>query len=133
MKEFRNPSDVHPPVGGYTHQVEIRGNERLLIIAGQIGMLPDGSVPEDPIEQLAIACDNLIRNLHAAQMDVADIVKLTFYLVDEPATRERVTERRQTVGAKFAGHLPCSTLVYVSALAAPIYKVEVEGWASKAE
>ncbi|HEY5903585.1 MAG TPA: RidA family protein [Anaerolineales bacterium] len=131
MKEFRNPPDVHAPVGGYSHQVEIRGNERLLIISGQVGMRPDGSVPEDAIEQLEIACENLIRNLHAAQMDVQDIVKVNFYLVYEPTAGDRTAERRQMTAAKFGGHRACSTLVYVPALAAPIFKVELEGWASR--
>lgn len=131
MKEFRNPPDVHPPVGGYTHQIEVRGEERLLILSGQIGMQPDGSIPQDAVEQLEIACDNLIRNLHAAQMDVEDIVKLTFYLVDEPGARERAAERRQVLAAKFGQHRPCATLVFVPALASPLFKLELDGWASK--
>ena len=45
MKEFRNPEDIHEPVGAYTHQIEIRGNERLLVISGQVGMREDGTVP----------------------------------------------------------------------------------------
>lgn len=132
MKEFRNPSDVHPPVGGYTHQIEVTGAERLLILSGQVGMRPDGSVPQDAIEQLEVACENLIRNLHAAQMNVEDIVKLTFYLVHEPGAVERAAERRQVLAAKFGEHRPCATLVFVPALAAPMYKVELDGWASRA-
>lgn len=40
-------------------------------------------MPDDPIAQLEIALDNLLRNLHAAAMDVHDLVKLTFYLVGD--------------------------------------------------
>ena len=67
MKQYRNPPDVHPPVAGYTHQIEITGAERLLILSGQIGRNPDGSVPEDPVEQLRVAFENLERNLQYSE------------------------------------------------------------------
>ena len=45
MKEFRNPEDIHQPLGAYPHQVEVKGNERLLVLSGQVGMRQDGTVP----------------------------------------------------------------------------------------
>lgn len=129
MKEFRDPQDVHPPVGAYSHQVEIRGNERLLVISGQVGMRGDGTVPDDPLEQIDVAFDNLLRNLRAAGMEVGDLVKLNYYLVGEIDT----AKRRERIGARLQGHRPCSTLVYVAALASPVYRVEIEAWASRAE
>jgi 2-iminobutanoate/2-iminopropanoate deaminase len=126
MKEYRNPSNVHPPIGGYTHQVEVKGPERLLIISGQVGKREDGVVPDDPYEQLEIALENLFRNLQAGNMDVQDILKINFYLVGEMDA----AKRREVVAAKLKGHKPCMTLVYVSALASSIYKVEIEAWAS---
>lgn len=54
MKEFRNPQDIHKPVGSYSHQIEINGNERLLVIAGQVRMRQDGTMPDDPFEQIDI-------------------------------------------------------------------------------
>lgn len=129
MKEFRNPQEVHEPVGAYTHQIEITGNERLLVIAGQVGMRQDGSVPEDPLEQLDIAFDNILRNLHAAGMSVTDLVKVNYYLVGE----FDAAKRREVILSKLQGHRPCSTLVYVAGLASPVYKVEIEAWASRSE
>ena len=58
MKEFRNPQDIHRPVGSYSHQIEIRGNERLLVISGQVGMREDGTVPDDPLEQRSACFDD---------------------------------------------------------------------------
>ena len=55
MKEFRNPQDVHEPLGSYSHQIEIKDKERLLVISGQVGMREDGTVPEDPYEQIDMA------------------------------------------------------------------------------
>jgi enamine deaminase RidA (YjgF/YER057c/UK114 family) len=125
MKEFRNPPDVHPPVAAYTHQIEVRGPERWLVLSGQVGMNQDGTVPDDPIEQLDAAMENLFRNLRAANMDVGDILKLTFYLVGEWDS----DRRRELIAARLQGHQPCMTLLYVAALAAPIYKVEIDAWA----
>jgi enamine deaminase RidA (YjgF/YER057c/UK114 family) len=129
MKEFRNPQDIHEPVGSYVHQIEIKGNERMLVVSGQVGMREDGTVPDDPIEQLGIAFENILRNLHAANMDVKDLIKINWYLVGEFDT----AKRRELILSKLQGHKPCSTLVYVAALAAPMYRVEIEAWASRAE
>lgn len=129
MKEFRNPQDVHEPLGSYSHQIEIKGNERLLVISGQVGMKEDGTVPEDPLEQIDIAFENILRNLRATGMDVRDLIKLIYYLVGEIDT----VKRREVVLSKLQGHQPCSTLLYVAALASPVYKVEIEAWASRAE
>ena len=129
MKESRNPQDVHEPVGLYSHQIEIKGNERLLVISGQVGMREDGTVPEDPLEQIDIAFENVLRNLRAAGMDVRDLIKVNYYLVGEIDT----VKRRELILSKLQEHRPCSTLVYVAALASPVYKAEIEAWASRAE
>lgn len=129
MKEFRNPMDVHPPLGSYSHQIEVRGNERLLVISGQVGIRADGTVPEDPFEQIDLAFENIFRNLRAAGMDVKDLIKITYYLVGEIDT----VKRREVVLSKLQGHQPCSTLLYVAGLAGPMYRVEIDAWASRAE
>jgi len=129
VKEFRNPQDVHQPVGSYTHQIEIKENERLLVISGQVGMREDGTVPDDPFQQIDLAFENIFRNLRAANMDVKDIIKLTYYLVGEIDT----ARRREVVLSKLQGHQPCSTLLYVVALASPMFRVEIDVWASRAE
>jgi enamine deaminase RidA (YjgF/YER057c/UK114 family) len=128
MKESRNPQDVHEPLGSYSHQIEI-SNERLLVISGQVGMLQDGTIPEDPFEQIDLAFENIFRNLRAANMDVKDIIKLTYYLVGEIDT----AKRREVVLSKLQGHQPCSTLLYVAALASPAFRVEIDAWASRAD
>jgi 2-iminobutanoate/2-iminopropanoate deaminase len=129
VKEFRNPQDVHQPLGSYSHQIEISGNERLLVISGQVGMRQDGTIPEDPFEQIDLAFENIFRNLRAANMEIKDVIKLTYYLVGEIDT----AKRRVVVLSKLQGHQPCSTLLYVAALASPVFRVEIDAWASRAE
>jgi len=121
----RNPQDVHAPVADYVHQMEVGPGGRWLALSGQIGMRPDGTVPGDPVEQVSVALENLRRNLAAAGMDVSQLVKLTIYLVGDVDARAR----REAVSGFLAGHLPCMTLLYVSALANPALRVEIDGWA----
>ena len=127
MKSARNPDTVHLPIGFYSHQIEVSGTPRWLVISGQVGRTLDGAVPSDPIEQLSLALDNVRRNLDAAGMAVSDIVKVNWYLVGDVDT----AVRREVTKAWLGDHEPCSTLVYVARLAAPEYRVEVEAWACR--
>lgn len=129
MKIPRNPERVHPPVAGYRHQIEVTGAQRWLVLSGQIGSRVDGHTPEDPIEQLKVALENVRHNLDAASMDVSDIVKFTLYLVGEINTQRR----REVLGAWLAGHQPAMTVLYVAALAGPAYRVEIDVWACRDE
>ena len=100
----------------------------MLILSGQIGQKLDGSIPKDSLEQLAVAWENLHRNLKAAKMDVIDLVKITTYVVG----KMDVTRRRALFSAQLKGHKPCMTMVFVVALASPLYKEELDAWASRA-
>lgn len=126
MKEFRNPEDIHPPLAAYAHQVEVSGGERLLVMSGQVGMTPGGSVPDGALDQLDVALENVRSNLEAAGMDLDDLIKLTFYVAGEMDA----VRRRQIVASKLRDHRPCMTLLFVSSLASPALKVEIDAWAS---
>ena len=125
MKQARNPETVHPPLGRYVHQIEVSGESRMLFLAGQVGIEADGNVPLDPVNQLGVALENIVRNLEAAGFETTDLVKLTTYVVGEMDPVGRRAELDRVLGT----HLPTSTLVYVVALASPDYKVEVDAWA----
>lgn len=124
---FCNPPEVHAPVAAYSHQVDVGPGARWLVLSGQIGMRPDGTLADGAVAQLAVALDNIRRNLDAAGMAVEDIVKLTVYLVGEVSA----DERRDVLSAFFGAHRPCMTLLYVVGLAAPAIKVEVDAWAAR--
>lgn len=55
------------------------------------------------------------------------MTKLVFYLVGE----FEAEKRRQVIKDFLGDHLPCTTMVYVVALAAPPFKVEIDAWACK--
>lgn len=127
MKIARNPQNIHPPVAPYVHQIEVTEPQRWLTLSGQIGMIADGSIPEDAIAQLKIALENIKRNLDSADMEVQDITKLVFYLVGDMDA----IQRKEIISDFLGEHLPCTTLMYVVALATPALKVEIDAWACK--
>ncbi len=129
VKRACNPSSIHAPLAGYSHQIQLVGSERLLVLSGQVGMTVDGRVPDDPAEQLDLALENVLRNLDEAEMAIPDLVKLTVYLTEaiEPHRRAAILAER------LDGHAPCMTLLLVAGLASPALKVEIDAWASSAD
>lgn len=125
MRQFSNPASIHEPAASYSHNVVVE-DERLLITSGQIGMLPDGTMPNEPHAQLAIAFDNVRSNLESAGMTMTDLIKLTIYLVGPSDP----TKRRQQIAEALGSHRPTMTVLYVSALGTDEMKVEIEAVAS---
>jgi 2-iminobutanoate/2-iminopropanoate deaminase len=126
MHTARNPETIHAPAGRYVHQIEVSNPSRLLFISGQIGRTLDGTIPADPVQQFAVAMENVLRNLEAAGLGVDALMKVTTYAVGEldPVGRRDVLDRL------LGSHVSCSTLVFVAALAAPEFKIEVDAWAA---
>jgi enamine deaminase RidA (YjgF/YER057c/UK114 family) len=85
----------------------------------------NGRVPEDPLDQLDLALENILINLKAADMGMSNLTKVTFYLVGEMDT----SRRREIINAKLKGHELCMTLLFVAALASPSLKVEIDAFA----
>lgn len=116
-----NPPSVRAPTG-YTHAIEIKGDHRRLIISGQVGMAPDGSVPTAGEGQIAQAFANLRAILSAHGMGVEHIVKTTSFLTD----RGLIDAFRSARSVVFGEHAPASTLLFVAGLADPRFVVEIE-------
>jgi len=128
MFKSMNPDGVFPPFRHYVHSIEIPPNARWLEVSGQIGVLPDGTVPDGITAQTESAWQNCVDILRANDMDVPDIVKVLQYL-----TRVEDRNAHFEVRNRFLGdHKPTSTLLFVSALAQPEFVVEVEVIAAKA-
>lgn len=119
---FSNPEGVHAPGSRYSHAALVEGPGRRLVISGQIGVRPDGSIASGGEAQVAQALANLGAILAAHGMGPANIVKMGVFLTDRALIGPWRAERE-----KFLGTLaPTSTLLLVAGLADPRFVFEVE-------
>ena len=113
---FNNPPGIAKP-GGYTHVVEATGPGRIVYIAGQLGLKPDGKIAGDFRAQCVQAFENLKTALTSVGATFHDVVKLNNYLVDIGTNLSIYREVRD----KYVDTAkpPASTTVGVPALARP--------------
>ena len=127
MKKYV-PKTVAAPAGPYSHGVEIPPGARVLHLAGQIGLPPDGKLPADFEGQANQCWKNIKAILAEAGMGVEDLVKCTHFL-----TRAEDVPAYGKIRAQHLGEArPASTLLVIAALARPGMLVEVEAIAAKA-
>ena len=120
---FMNPEAIAKP-GGYSHVVEITAPARIVYIAGQLGLKPNGDIAGDFRAQVTQAFENLKSALAAVGAGFNDVVKLNNYLVDIKANLPHYREVRD----KYVNtsQPPASTTIGVPALARldALYEVE---------
>lgn len=120
---FSNPKTLATPPG-YSYVVEATGPNRLIFIAGQLGLdMENNLVGDDFRSQADKAIENLKLALADAGATVKDVVKINNYLVDMshiPIFRE-VRDKHFNMSAP-----PASTTVAISQLARPGALFEIE-------
>jgi enamine deaminase RidA (YjgF/YER057c/UK114 family) len=119
---FSNPPGVPAPAGFYSQAALVEGTGRRLLVAGQIGLAPDGSLAGDAPAQMRQALANLGTVLAAHGMGPAHVVRVLVLLTD----RAHLGEWRQARNTFFGDHAPTSTLMVTAGLADPRFLVEVE-------
>jgi enamine deaminase RidA (YjgF/YER057c/UK114 family) len=126
MIRFMNPPTMEKPPG-YTHVVEIKGDARIVFIAGQLGVDRSGKfagAPGDFKAQAVQAFENLKAALAAAGASFEHLVKINNYLVDIGRNMADFREVRDRY--LIASALPASTTIGVPALARPGGLFEIE-------
>ena len=123
---------VHPPAAPYSHAI-ITSPGRFVYISGQVPVDAGGrAVSAGNFEaQVDQVFSNLNRILEAAGASFRDVVKLGTFLTrssDLPAFRRK----RDALFSGFFpdGQFPASTLVVVSGLADPGWRIEIEAYAA---
>jgi enamine deaminase RidA (YjgF/YER057c/UK114 family) len=111
---------------GFDEAQLIEGHQRLLVCSGQDAVDADGKPqhPGDMAAQLELALDNLEAIVAAADMTLADIVRLNVYTtdVDEairnfPRINDRFGNSRYATSVLGVAHLPAQFLVMLEATA----------------
>ena len=110
------------------HGVEVPPNATLLYCNGQVGARLDGTVPDDPKEQIEVIFERIGTILAAAGMAFTDIVKLNVYVTDKSIFDAYFRVRNRIM----SGHNPPATLLMVPGFPRPGVEVEIEAIAAKA-
>jgi enamine deaminase RidA (YjgF/YER057c/UK114 family) len=121
MRRF-TPADIRPPAANYVYGCEVPAGARLVFCSGQLGIAPDGTIPEDAGQQTERCFQNILAVLRDAGMDARDIVRINAYVTDRAHLKAYMAARDLYV----SDPPPASTLVIVSGFADPAFKVEVE-------
>jgi len=117
------PRHVAPPSSRFAHGIVHSGRARRLVIAGQVGMRVDGSVPADLDGQLDCIWDNIAAILTEAGMGLTDLLRITAFCTVQGGVGAYRAARDRRLG----GHLVAATYVEVAGLADPRFLVEIEG------
>ena len=99
----------------------------LVFIAGQIGLRPDGTIPETPKEQISCAFDRLGAILESLGLDFTNLVELVSYHVDLPSQLAGFREvKEQYIKSDF----PAWTILGITSLARPELMIEIKAVAA---
>jgi enamine deaminase RidA (YjgF/YER057c/UK114 family) len=102
-----NSSSAPTASGGYSQAVEAVGAKRLLFVSGQIPLARSGVVPEGFADQARLAWKNVLHQLDAAGMTVANLVKVTTFL----SSREFADANREARQEALGDHTPALTVI----------------------
>ncbi len=122
-----NPSTIWPVPAAfqsiYAHAVKIPATGKLLLVSGQIGVAPDGAVPNRFDEQCDQAMANVEAILAAAGLTARDMLRVSYFLTRTEFLAPLTEIRRRRWGST---EPPAVTTLVVAALARPDLLVEIE-------
>ncbi len=122
-----NPDTIVQPASQYSQGVLVGPVRKRLIISGQVGLRPDGTLEKTTRAQMERTWTNLFAVLEAAHFKKKHLVKMTIY-VTEPGQTALFREIRDRM---MEGHLCAATYVQVAGLATPEFRFEIEAEAVK--
>jgi len=102
-----NALSAPQPAGGYSQALEIVGAQRLMFISGQIPENAAGEIPADFPTQARLAWRNILAQLEAAGMSMANLVKVTVFLSSREFAMPNRVIRQEVLGS----HSPALTVI----------------------
>jgi enamine deaminase RidA (YjgF/YER057c/UK114 family) len=96
---IHNPtSGIYAATPDYVHALEVRNPERMLFVAGTMGLDAQGVAGESLERQLELVWSNLAAILKSADMTFDNIVRLTSYLRDASYVEANGAARVRALG-----------------------------------
>jgi 2-iminobutanoate/2-iminopropanoate deaminase len=110
------------PVGNYVQALEVSGATRRLYVSGQIPATRAGAVPAGFQAQAELVWQNLAAQLTAANMTVANLVKVTIFLSDRKYAMDNRVARKAALG----DYAPAMTVI-ITGIFDEAWLLEIEG------
>lgn len=126
MLTHLTPGAIRPPFAKYSHGVAVEAGARLVFCSGQLGIAPDGHVPEDAGRQAELCFANIAAILAEAGLGLGHIIRINAYVTDRAWLRSYMDVRDRLFGEP----APASTLMIVTGFAREEFKVEIEAVAA---
>ena len=123
-----DPRGIAPPFARYAHGVVADPGARVIALSGQLGLAPDGTVPEGAEAQARICFANLDAILAEAGATRGHVLRLTAYVT----ARDHMAGYMAARDAWLAdlARVPASTLLIVAGFTRPEFVGEVEALAA---
>ncbi|MEM9130779.1 MAG: RidA family protein [Actinomycetota bacterium] len=121
-----NAAGTPTPAGGYAQAALVTGADEWLLISGQIPETADGVVPPTFDEQADLAWANVMAQLEAADMGVAELVKVTTFLSSRTHNLANRAARRRALGE----HTPALTVI-ITGIFDERWLLEIEALAAR--
>ncbi len=121
-----SPAGAPQPASRYSQLVSVEPHRRWVYLSGQIGVTPEGVLPDSAEGQMKQTWANLLALLAAEGLGPEHLVRINAFI-----TRQDLTGLfRETRDAALDGAQPASTLLVVAGLAHPDWVVEIEAVAA---
>ena len=122
-----NPENVVKPASNYAQAVVHATASERIVISGQLGLRPDGTLEKGLEAQMERAWNNVFAVMAAAGFDKQQLIRATIY-VTLPG---QVAVYRKVRDKVLDGHLCANTYLEIPGLAKPEFLVEIEAEAVK--
>lgn len=122
-----NPDTVIKPLSNYAQGVVHAAGAERIVVSGQLGIRPDGTLETGLEAQMERAWANVFAVMAAGGFEKKHLIRATIY-VTVPG---QVSVHRKVRDKMLEGHLCANTYVEISALTAPENLVEIEAEAVK--
>lgn len=121
MVKYLHTDTAPEPFSNYSQAVEVDPGSRIIAVSGQVGVDLDGNLAKTEAGQHEQTWANIFDILKANGMGPQNIIDVTAYLTSQTGVPIYREARDKMLGEA----RPASTLLIVSGLANPAWKVEI--------